>query len=204
MRKRWIRLRANVQKLMTNWYKPVAAVVLPLLLLSTLVLPKTVEGRSVPKGLSQRKESVMQEALQYLKTQHPKADHVEILALAGWESEFTPRAKSHTGDYGLVQINCRIWKKSLALRNCHELFDVKTNIDAAVEILRRFRTKYKSCRGELAYACYYRGQRWRVNRQRCLKRTTSKKTCDGPLIYMKGVKGYKRMLRRNYRSVLVR
>jgi len=198
-------VKRKVQKRISNWYNRVAPAVLIILLvlLFNIFGLHTVDARVPPKRLNKRKELVMLKALQHLKHKHPNADHVELLAMAGWESEFSPKAKSK-GNYGLVQINCTVWKKSLGLNSCAELQDMNTNIDAALIVLGRFRKKYRDCRGDYAYACYNKGQRWRVNRQKCLKRTSMRGACDGPLRYITGVKGYERMLLRNYRSLLVR
>jgi len=91
-------------------------------------------------------------------------DSYELLAIAWTESRFKPRALSSANARGLFQVMCKHWYKSLrykTIKKCdEELFNPKVNIKAGVFVLTTFRKKYKQCKGNLAYRCYYAGQRW--------------------------------------------
>lgn len=58
-------------------------------------------------------------------------------AVAHVESRGNPKAMSRTGDYGLLQVNCATWRRSLRLRSCRELLDPHRSIWSGAWILSR-------------------------------------------------------------------
>lgn len=57
----------------------------------------------------------------------------EALTIVRYESGFNPNAISHTGDYGLFQINC-YWHRNKFSGDCYALLDIDTNIRIAKQI----------------------------------------------------------------------
>lgn len=97
-------------------------------------------------------------------------DPFELLAIAATESRFNERAVSNTGDYGLFQVNCRVWWKSLGFRSwrsCARLMlDPHINTRSALFIIKHYRFKYKWCRGDRLYSCYNGGPYWKRSKKR--------------------------------------
>tara|TARA_Y100000310_G_scaffold305107_1_gene344924 strand:+ start:1001 stop:1537 length:537 start_codon:yes stop_codon:yes gene_type:complete len=91
-------------------------------------------------------------------------DSYELVAMAIVESRLKPRVVSSAGAIGLFQVMCRYWYKPLkypTIKKCNKaLFNPKINIKAGVYVLTTFRKKYKQCKGDLAYRCYYAGAGW--------------------------------------------
>ena len=92
-------------------------------------------------------------------------DPYELLAIAITESNLNPRAISSAGAVGLFQVMCKFWYKRQgysSIAQCNkELLKPEKNIDAGVSILTTYRRKYKQCKGDLAYRCYFAGAGWR-------------------------------------------
>ncbi|MDD4052457.1 MAG: transglycosylase SLT domain-containing protein [candidate division Zixibacteria bacterium] len=61
----------------------------------------------------------------------------QIMALVEIESGGDPRAISHTGDYGLMQVNLHTWQRELGLDR-HRILETKYNLRSGLEILRRY------------------------------------------------------------------
>ena len=57
----------------------------------------------------------------------------EALTIVRYESGYNPNAISHTGDYGLFQINC-YWHRNKFSGDCYALLDIDTNIRVAKQI----------------------------------------------------------------------
>ncbi len=57
----------------------------------------------------------------------------EALTIVRYESGFNPNAISHTGDYGLFQINC-YWHRNKFSGDCYALLDIDSNIRVAKQI----------------------------------------------------------------------
>ena len=159
-------------------------------------------GRRPPRQLSERQLQM----LDRVKVLIPATENrFEILALIMVESNLTSTAISHTGDYGLMQVNCRIWRERLRaefqIQNCEEeLLDVPTNLRIGIYILNRFK-RYKQCRGSRVYACYNGGQSWRRRAERCEASCgddACKRRCWRPARYQDSVRRHIRFLRRNY------
>jgi hypothetical protein len=164
-------------------------------------------GRNPPKVLKDRQIVMLKKILAVLPEGE---DPIEIIAIAMVESSLTAKAVSHTGDYGILQVNCRIHRKRLkkhfGIKKCEtELLDIKKNVLASTHILGLFRSKYKQCRGEKAYACYNGGQGWRSNLKKCLQKCeatmdpgVSCRKCGRPQRYSNSVKKHKRFLKKKY------
>lgn len=75
-----------------------------------------------------------------------------VLAIMSVESDFNPRAVSHVGATGLMQVMPH-WKKVLGLP--HELTDPETSIRAGIQILGYYQQMYRDL--HLAVTAYNRG-----------------------------------------------
>jgi soluble lytic murein transglycosylase-like protein len=75
-----------------------------------------------------------------------------VLAIMSVESDFNPRAVSHVGATGLMQVMPH-WKKVLGLP--HELHDPETSIRAGIQILGYYQQMYRDL--HLAVTAYNRG-----------------------------------------------
>jgi len=93
-----------------------------------------------------------------------------LLAIAWGESNFKTDAVSHTGDYGILQINCRFWWKDLGYsskKDCPaKLFDPEENIRAAIHVIKIHRDRYKRCRYPGVFLCYNGGPNWAKSKNR--------------------------------------
>jgi len=183
-----------------------------LVVASTLLVPSHVSaahisggGRKPPKSLSIKQVDVINRITSYLKERHPKEDTIEIVAIAMVETNLKEGLISHTGDYGLLQVNCKVHKKKLAkrlgLKNCRkDMFILEHNVDAAVLILNLFR-KYRACRKSNLYSCYNGGQGWRVVGQKCRVEHCGNrdcKRCNRPARYASSVRKHIRFLNKKY------
>ena len=96
-------------------------------------------------------------------------DKFLMLAIAFKESSFYSNVASHTGDYGLFQINARWWYKKLGYKTKKEFvksnMDPRTSAKHAVFILRDF-YRFKACQGDNIFACYNGGPKWRHSKAR--------------------------------------
>mgnify|MGYP001170917435 FL=1 len=157
-------------------------------------------GRNPPKKLKERQIELAKRIIAYLKANYPKEKPIEIIAIALVETNLKENLVSHTGDWGVLQVNCRIHRKKLknilGIRKCKELHELNKNIDAAIYILNRFR-RYKTCRGNNLYACYNGGQGWKVAMKKCYA-ATGKKSCSRPYRYKNSVRKHLRLLERKY------
>tara|TARA_B100000131_G_scaffold221323_1_gene212829 strand:- start:21485 stop:21964 length:480 start_codon:yes stop_codon:yes gene_type:complete len=135
-------------------------------------------------------------------------DPLEVIAIALVESRLTPTAISHTGDYGLMQVNCRIHRKRLkkvfGLKDCEkDMMSVENSVRAGVHIMQLMRKKYKRCRKQKVYACYNGGPSWEKVKARCLEKCKLAenpearcKKCGRPARYSRSVKRNLRFLKR--------
>jgi soluble lytic murein transglycosylase-like protein len=64
-------------------------------------------------------------------------------AVAHVESRGNHRVISRTGDYGLLQINCTVWKRKLPIRSCRELLDRRRNLVSGAWILSRCHRRWE-------------------------------------------------------------
>ena len=91
-------------------------------------------------------------------------DAYELLAIAITESNLRPKVVSWAGAIGLFQVMCKYWHEPLkykTIKQCNEsLFNPYKNMEAGVHVLNTYRRRYEHCKGDLAYRCYYAGQRW--------------------------------------------
>lgn len=122
-----------------------------------------------PYGLyNQTKQKYLRQIIKHAES--VKQDPYELAAIAITESSLKPKAFSHTQDAGLFQVNCRWWYKKFKYKNIKEceraMFNPSVNIEKGAYILKSFRSKYKQCRGDLAYYCYNGGQGWRRSRNK--------------------------------------
>ena len=97
-------------------------------------------------------------------------DPVEIFAIAYIESRFDRKASSHTGDYGMMQVNCRVWWKHFQFasqKQCRRLMlHPELNIHYAIQIIKLYRKKYKQCIDQQIYYCYNGGPGWQRSKNR--------------------------------------
>ena len=169
-----------------------------------LLISQPSYSRSPPKKLTSDRERTAVEIITYLKSKYPKEDPLLYVAVALVESSLKPTAVSHTGDYGVLQVNCRIHKKKLreilGIHNCKkEMLNIKKNVDASVLIFNRFK-RYKTCKKDYIFSCYNAGQGWRSIKKRCLSSCSqdSCKKCNRPDRYRNTVKKFTKFLEKNY------
>jgi hypothetical protein len=96
-----------------------------------------------------------------------KEDPYFMVSLAWVESRLKTGKISHTGDYGLFQINYRFWGKRWGYKDRTKfLVDMSSAQHATVAaavVLKEMR-KYKSCQGMNLPACYNGGPGWQKSR----------------------------------------
>ena len=92
-----------------------------------------------------------------------------MVSLAWVESRLKTGRVSHTGDYGLFQINYRFWGKKWGYKDRNKfLVDMSSAAHATVAatvVLKEMR-KYKSCQGLNLSACYNGGPQWQKSKNR--------------------------------------
>ena len=147
-----------------------------------------------PYGLEREtKKKYLTQIIKHAEEQ--QQDPYELLAIAITESSLNPKAYSHTRDTGLFQVNCKWWYKKFKYANIKQceraMLDPTINITKGIYILNSFRSRYKQCRGDLAYHCYNGGQGWTRSRNK-----------DKILKYGKKVKERKKMLHKYYRGLI--
>ena len=117
----------------------------------------------------------------------------EMVAIAWTETRLREQAISSTGDFGLFQINCRVWHKQLGFINRDECYigmlDYEANIEAAAFIIVLYRGRYQQCQGRYIYHCYNGGPGWMRS-----------KNIDKIRRYGKRVRMFKRQFRRYIKS----
>jgi len=100
-----------------------------------------------------------------------------MVAMAWVESRLKTGAVSHTGDYGIFQINYRFWGKKWGYKTRQKfLVDMSSTNHATVAaavVLKDMR-RYKSCQGLNLPACYNGGPNWQnsKNKELILKYAT--------------------------------
>ena len=92
-----------------------------------------------------------------------------MVAIAWTESRLKTSAVSHTGDYGIFQINYRFWGKKWGYKVRNKfLVDMSSAAHATVAatvVLKEMR-KYKSCQGLNLPACYNGGPGWQKSKNK--------------------------------------
>jgi hypothetical protein len=92
-----------------------------------------------------------------------------MVAIAWVESRLLTGKVSHTGDYGLFQINYRFWGKKWGYKDSNKfLVDMSSAAHATVAattVLKEMR-RYKSCAGLNLPACYNGGPRWQKSKNK--------------------------------------
>ena len=92
-----------------------------------------------------------------------------MVALAWVESRVKAGKVSHTGDYGIFQINYRFWGEKWGYKNSQDfLVDMSSAAHATVAatvVLKEMR-KYKACQGLNLPACYNGGPRWQKSKNK--------------------------------------
>lgn len=74
-------------------------------------------------------------------------DPLLVVALIHREGRWDPRARSGKGDFGLMQIRARVFRRFRA--NPGKLYDYKINITVGIETLAMWRSYHqKNCRGK--------------------------------------------------------
>ncbi len=97
------------------------------------------------------------------------ADPYFMVALSWVESRLKTGRVSHTGDYGLFQINYRFWGKKWDYKDRKKfLVDMSSAAHATVAaavVLKEMR-KYKACQGLNLPACYNGGPGWQKSKNK--------------------------------------
>ncbi len=95
----------------------------------------------------------------YIKSQkygfHPNL----ILGMMQVESDFNPKAMSHKGAYGLMQINYFAWKDELSIDK-NRIFDIDYNIALGLEVLKRY---YSESNGNILQALFLYNNGYKYN-----------------------------------------
>jgi soluble lytic murein transglycosylase-like protein len=95
----------------------------------------------------------------YIKSQkygfHPNL----ILGMMQVESDFNPKAMSHKGAYGLMQINYFAWKDELSIDK-NRIFDIDYNIELGLEVLKRY---YNESNGNIFRALFLYNNGYKYN-----------------------------------------
>ena len=98
-----------------------------------------------------------------------KEDPYFMVALAWVESRVKTGRVSHTGDYGIFQINYRFWGRKWGYTDRQKfLVDMSSASHATVAaavVLKEMR-RYKSCEGLNLAACYNGGPRWQKSKNK--------------------------------------
>ena len=94
-------------------------------------------------------------------------DPYRFVAIAWVESRLKPNRISHTGDYGIFQVNYKFWGKKWEYKSKKKfLIDMSSpghaTVAAAV-VLKEMR-KYKACAGLNLAACYNGGPGWQKSK----------------------------------------
>lgn len=82
-----------------------------------------------------------------------------VLGIVQVESAFNPKAISHRGAYGLMQVNLQVWEEELAIDRKY-IFDVEYNIDLGLQILKRY---YDESGGNLKRALHLYNNGYKYN-----------------------------------------
>lgn len=109
---------------------------------------------------SQIVDSVFQKSAQY--GFHPEL----VLSMMQVESYYNPRAISHRGAYGLMQINLAVWKDELSIDR-NRIFEVDYNIDLGLQILKRY---YIESKGNIQRALHLYNNGYKYNNTKYLTR----------------------------------
>ena len=103
-----------------------------------------------------------------------KEDPYFMISLAWVESRLKTGRVSHTGDYGLFQINYNFWGKKWGYKSRQKfLVDMSSapNATVAATVVLKEMRRYKSCIGLNLPACYNGGPSWQKskNKEKILK-----------------------------------
>ena len=94
-------------------------------------------------------------------------DPYHLIATAWVESRIKANKISHTGDYGIFQINWNFWARKWGYTDkrkfLQDMSDPTHSTVAAVIVIREMR-KYKTCEGLNLAACYSGGPRWQKSK----------------------------------------
>lgn len=82
-----------------------------------------------------------------------------ILGMMKVESGYNPRAVSHRGAYGLMQVNFSVWKNELDIDK-RKIFEIDYNIDLGLQILKRY---YLESKGNLQRALHLYNNGYKYN-----------------------------------------
>ena len=96
-------------------------------------------------------------------------DPHRFIAIAWVESRLKPNRVSHTGDYGIFQINYRFWGKQWEYKSkkkfSTDMSDPGHATVAAAVVLKEMK-KYKACQGLNLAACYNGGPGWQKSKNK--------------------------------------
>lgn len=91
----------------------------------------------------------LQDYAQHIATESERVgiDPLLVAALIHREGSWNVRARSGKGDFGLMQVRARVYRRFRA--NPHKLFDYRVNITVGIEALAMWRDYHqKNCRGK--------------------------------------------------------
>jgi len=123
------------------------------------------------------KEQEINAAIIIDKSYDIKEDPYFMVSLAWVESRLKTGRVSHTGDYGLFQVNYRFWGKKWGYKTRQKFLVDMSNpnhsVIAAGVVLKEMR-KYRSCQGLNLPACYNGGPAWQrsKNKEKILEYAT--------------------------------
>ena len=98
-----------------------------------------------------------------------KEDPYFMVALAWVESRLKTGSVSHTGDYGIFQINYNFWGKKWGYKDktkfLKDMSNTKHATVAATVVLKEMR-RYSACQGLNLPACYNGGPGWQKSKNK--------------------------------------
>jgi len=128
--------------------KPIHIIFIPIIIITTLINSQQVRANSSNKTYAIQKFLVDEANRQQI-------DPALALAIAKVESDFNPRALSHAGAKGIMQIMPATAEGVFGVSR-HQLFDAKTNITLGISFIKKLLTRYDQ-RADIALSHYNGG-----------------------------------------------
>lgn len=132
---------------------------------------ETYINNRYPKVPTRAAKKIAAKVVKYSKKHKVKLS--VIVAIIEVESKFNKSASSGKGDEGLMQVRYSVWKKKFKIKRKKDLYDINTNIDIGVSILKYYLNR---SHGDISLALYkYSGankSRYTSKVHRAMKRYT--------------------------------
>lgn len=132
---------------------------------------ETYINNRYPKVPTRAAKKIAAKVVKYSKKHKVKLS--VIVAIIEVESKFNKSASSGKGDEGLMQVRYSVWKKKFKIKRKKDLYDINTNIDIGVSILKYYLNR---SHGDISLALYkYSGankSRYTSKVHRAMKRFT--------------------------------